>query len=201
MKNTELAQEILKSAGKENVISLTHCITRLRFVLRDEALADTEKIKVLEGVLGIQKKSGQYQIVLGNKVEKVFAELQPMLDQNGKPVQTAETVQPAGKRRNWFDRLMETISSILISNLPLVIGGGMIKGFLFTFWYLGWIEWGSNGFELLNLISDCMFYFYPFLLAASAAKRFKTNEYMALALAGALMYPTIINGVEVRLPV
>ncbi len=195
MTNAELAQEILKSVGKENVISLTHCITRLRFVLRDEALADTEKIKALEGVLGVQTKSGQYQIIVGNKVGKVFAELQTILGQNGDSVQMEEAVQPTVKGKNWFNRLMETISSILIPSLPPVIGGGMIKGFLFTFWYLGWIEWGSNEFELLNLISDCMFYFYPFLLATSAAKRFKTNEYMALALAGALMYPTIINGV------
>lgn len=195
MTNAELAQQILEHIGKDNVIEVTHCITRLRFVLKDDTMADTEKIKTLDGVLSIQQKAGQYQVVVGTKVGKVFAELQPLLS-DGMTLRPESGDTNNGKqKKNWFNRLMETISSILIPSLPPIIGGGMIKGFLFTFWYLGWIEWGSNSFEILNLISDCMFYFYPFLLAVSAAKRFKTNEYMALSLAGALMYPTIINGV------
>ena len=72
----------------------------------------------------------------------------------------------------------------------------MIKGFLFMFWEFGWIEWGSDVFNLLNIMSDGMFYFYPFLLAVSAAKRFKTNPYMALSLAGVLMHPTIYEGIN-----
>ena len=75
----------------------------------------------------------------------------------------------------------------------------MIKGFLFMFWEFGWIEWGSDIFNLLNIISDGMFYFYPFLLAVSAAKRFKTNPYMALAIAGSMMHPTIYEGINAGL--
>lgn len=194
MTNKELAKQILDYVGKDNVSAVTHCITRLRFTLLDETKVDTEKIKALDGVLGVQNKAGQYQVILGNKVGKVFNDLQEILPPD-LTVASAGEGKPADKQnKNWFAKLMETLSSILIPSLPPIIGGGMIKGFLFTFWYFGWIEWGSNGFEILNLISDCMFYFYPFLLAVSAAKRFKTNEYMALALAGALMYPTIING-------
>lgn len=196
MKNEELAKLILENVGgAKNIKNLTHCVTRLRFTLYDDKKANKKAIENLDGVLGVQEQGGQFQVIVGSKVNKVYQELignsQLSLSEDG-PKET-------GKKKSVISNILETISSILIPSLPPVIGGGMIKGFLFMFWEFGWIEWGSDIFNLLNIISDGMFYFYPFLLAVSAAKRFKTNPYMALAIAGSMMHPTIYEGINAGL--
>lgn len=191
MTNKEIAAKILEYVGTEkNVKNLTHCVTRLRFVLKNEKLADVKKIEALEGVLSVQQQGGQFQVIVGSKVNRLYKELVGMVNISD------EMPEETGKKKSVLTRVLETLSSILIPSLPPLIGGGMIKGFLFMFWEFGWIEWGSDIFNLLNIMSDCMFYFYPFLLAVSAAKRFKTNVYMALALAGTIMHPTIFEGIN-----
>lgn len=196
MKNEELAKLILENVGGvKNIKNLTHCVTRLRFTLYDDKKANKHAIENLDGVLGVQEQGGQFQVIVGSKVNKVYQELIG----NSKLSFSDEGSQPSGKKKSIVSNILETISSILIPSLPPVIGGGMIKGFLFMFWEFGWIEWGSDIFNLLNIISDGMFYFYPFLLAVSAAKRFKTNPYMALAIAGSMMHPTIYEGINAGL--
>lgn len=195
MTNKELAKKIIELVGSEkNINSLTHCVTRLRFVLKDENKANTKKIERLDGVLGVQKKAGQYQVIVGSKVNKVYQEITSMTNLSAEVEDDTDD-----KNKSVITRVLETLSAILIPSLPPIIGGGMIKGFLFMFWGFGWIEWGSDIFNLLNIMSDCMFYFYPFLLAVSAAKKFKTNAYMALSLAGVLMHPTIYEGINAGL--
>lgn len=195
MTSKEIAARILELVGKEsNIISCTHCVTRLRFSLKDDGKADRKKIESLEGVLGVQIQGGQFQVIVGNKVNKIYAELAEMANLGGEEAAAADG-EGTGKK-SVVSRILEILSSILIPSLPPVIGGGMIKGFLFMFWEFGWIEWGSDVFNLLNIMSDGMFYFYPFLLAVSAAKRFKANPYMALSLAGVLMHPTIYEGIN-----
>lgn len=192
MTNKELAKKIIELVGSEkNINSLTHCVTRLRFVLKDENKANTKEIERLDGVLGVQKKAGQYQVIVGSKVNKVYQEITSMTNLSAEVEDDTDD-----KNKSVITRVLETLSAILIPSLPPIIGGGMIKGFLFMFWGFGWIEWGSDIFNLLNIMSDCMFYFYPFLLAVSAAKKFKTNAYMALSLAGVLMHPTIYEGIN-----
>lgn len=195
MKNQELAKLILDNIGGErNIRSLTHCVTRLRFTLYDDKKVNNQAIEQLEGVLGVQLQGGQFQVIVGSKVGKVYQEFMGMttISSNTEP-------EEEKKKKSVLSNVLETISSILIPSLPPIIGGGMIKGFLFMFWEFGWIEWGSDLFNLLNIVSDGMFYFYPFLLAVSAAKRFKTNQYMALAIAGSMMHPTIYEGIAAGL--
>lgn len=90
---------------------------------------------------------------------------------------------------------MDTISGIFTPTLPALVGTGLLKGFLALFVALNWLTVDSSGYQVLNIIADCAFYFLPFILAVSSAKKFKTNEYLALAIAGALLYPTMIAGV------
>ena len=195
MKNQDLAKAILDHIGKEeNIKNLTHCVTRLRFTLKDRKKADVKYIEQLEGVLGVQEQNGQFQVIVGSKVTKVYQALTALTAFNDEEKETGPK-----EKKSFLSNLLETISSILIPSLPPIIGGGMIKGFLFMFWEFGWIEWGSNLFNLLNIVSDGMFYFYPFLLAVSAAKRFKTNPYMALAVAGSMMHPTMYEGINAGL--
>lgn len=193
MKNQELAQAILTYVGGQtNIKQFAHCVTRLRFTLKDDAKADASSIEKLEGVLGVQRQGGQFQVIVGSKVNKIYDEI---IKVSNFDEMTDESQEPR-KKKSIFSSIIEAVSSILIPSLPPIIGGGMIKGFLFMFWEFGWIEWGSNLFNLLNIISDGMFYFYPFLLAVSAAKRFKTNPYMALAIAGSMMHPTMYEGIN-----
>lgn len=194
MSNNDLAKKILDLVGGQSNIKLyTHCVTRLRFNLHDDSRADIKALEALDGVLGVQIQGGQLQVILGGKVQKVYNELTKILPQ------TEDTTPKGSKKKSVLSRILETLSSILIPSLPPVIGGGMIKGFLYMFWEFGFIEWGSPVFNLLNIMSDGMFYFYPFLLAVSAAKRFRTNPYMAVSLAGVLMHPTILEGVNAGL--
>lgn len=195
MKNQELAKAILEHVGNEkNIKQLTHCVTRLRFTLKDNTKADAAYIEKLDGVLGVQEQGGQFQVIVGSKVTKLYQEITKMTNLSDEMMEDGPK-----EKKSFVSNLLETISSILIPSLPPIIGGGMIKGFLFMFWEFGWIEWGSNIFNLLNIVSDGMFYFYPFLLAVSAAKRFKTNPYMALAIAGSMMHPTMYEGINAGL--
>ncbi|MEI5991026.1 hypothetical protein A5881_002559 [Enterococcus termitis] len=186
-----LAEKIIMLVGgEENISSLTHCVTRLRFNLKNESKAQTKVLEELEGVMGVQRQGGQYQVIIGGKVGKVYAEiikLIPRLDDN-----TSEEA-PNGEKDSLINRLINTLSAILVPSLAPIVGGGMLKGFLFMLTSLGWADPESGTMFVLNMTGDAMFYFFPFLLAVSSARRFKTNEYMALSLAGVLMYPTLIN--------
>lgn len=187
----DLAKKIITLVGgDENISSLTHCVTRLRFNLKNESKAQTKALEELDGVIGVQRQGGQYQVIIGGKVGKVFAEiinLIPRLDSN------EGQKEPSGGKDSLFNRLINTLSAILVPSLAPIVGGGMLKGFLFMVTSLGWADPESGTMFVLNMTGDAMFYFFPFLLAVSSARRFKTNEYMALSLAGVLMYPTLIN--------
>lgn len=188
MNNKELAIQILNLVGGEdNVNQLTNCVTRLRFSLKDESLAKKRDIESLPGVIGAQFQGGQFQVILGGKVVNVAAELK-----NKYSLGSNDTKNEKKNKLN-FNEVINILSSILTPVLPPIIAGGMLQGFIFMFTNSGWVDGSSDTIQILSLISNCMFYFFPFLLASSSAKKFKTNEYMALAIAGALMYPTLIN--------
>ncbi|MBP1044348.1 PTS glucose transporter subunit IIA [Vagococcus sp. BWB3-3] len=193
MDNKKLAQEIVRLVGGElNINSVTHCITRLRFQLKDQDKVDKKALEQLDDVMGSQYQGGQYQIIIGGKVGKVYREVAKIL-----PRLAGGEVAEDGTKKSVGTQLVETLSAILIPSLAPIVGGGMLKGFLFLLANFSWIDVEGGTYYLLNIASDCMFYFFPFLLAVSAAKRFKTNEYMALSLAGVLMYPSILEVAKV----
>lgn len=192
MTNKELARRIIEGVGGEgNVSSLTHCVTRLRFTLKDESRANAKALEALDGIMSVQRSAGQFQVVVGTKVNAVYREIMDAtrISEGGSAPAKAD-----GKKKSPIALLFETLSAILIPSLPPIIGGGMLKGVIYGAWGFGWIAMDDPLFVLLDLMSNCMFYFYPFLLAVSAAERFRTNKYMALSLAGALMSSVIING-------
>lgn len=188
MNNRELAKMILKEVGGENNISsFTNCVTRLRFQLKDEKKVNQAELDQLDGVLGTQFQGGQFQVILGGKVVNVANELTEMTNV------TSEGDQPEEKSHGFVTNLLNTLSSILTPALPPVIAGGILKGFIFMFTNFGWANGTGDTIIFLNGLSDAMFYFFPFLLAVSSAKKFKTNEYLALTLAGLMMYPFAIS--------
>lgn len=146
----------------------------------------------LEGVLKAQNSGGQIQVVIGAKVDAVYGEVKSLTsDQFGGVDESADRSGPK-KKRNPVNVVLETIAGIFTPVLPALVGCGMIKCVATVIAALGWLE-GSGFLVIVNMIGDLIFYFLPFFLAVSAAYKFKTNPYLAVALAAGLMHPTILN--------
>ena len=192
MKNEDLAKQILEIVGKSNITYVTHCATRLRFNVKDEESVNLKALDRLEGVLKSQIKSGQLQIIIGAKVKGVFDAVSEMVDLDQSDIE----VKGVKIKKNPVSRVIETISGVFGPVIPVLIGCGMIKSLLAIMTTTKLIATTSGAYQVFNLISDLIFYFFPFFLAVSAAKKFKTSEFMAVALAGAYMYPTIMNGAD-----
>ncbi|MBU5351648.1 beta-glucoside-specific PTS transporter subunit IIABC [Paenibacillus barcinonensis] len=191
MNHRELSKEIIRlTGGQENITQAWHCITRLRFNVREENKVQLEQIRALDGVLGAQFQSDQFQVVIGNKVAAVYEELEEQLKQGG--VVRAEA-EPEPKRSRGINAVLDTISGIFTPILPAIVGTGMLKGILALLVTLGAIQETSGEYQILASVANAAFYFLPFLLAVSSARKFKVNEYIALTLAGTLLYPTILN--------
>ncbi|MBR0580527.1 beta-glucoside-specific PTS transporter subunit IIABC [Bacillus altitudinis] len=191
MKNKELAGEIVKLiGGTENISQSWHCITRLRFNLNDESQVKVDELKTLDGVLGAQFQSGQFQVIIGAKVAEVYEEIDHLAghsSNNSAPVKNTSKMNP-------IEVVFDVTSGIFTPILPAIVGSGLIKGIMALFVSLGWLAETSSTYQVLQIFSNAVFYFLPFLIAYSAAKKFKTRESLALALAGILLYPTMLEG-------
>lgn len=182
------AQSVLTGVGGEdNVSSLVHCATRLRFVLKDESKANTAAIKATPGVVTVAQAGGQYQVVIGNDVPDVFAEIGKISNIGGNAGLQAE---PAPKG-NLFNRFISMISSIFTPVLWALAGTGLLKAFLAAAVTFGWMDNTTSTYAVLNALSDAFINFLPIALAITAARYFKANEWTSLAIAGALVYPTM----------
>lgn len=187
--NKELAASIVELlGGSSNISTALHCVTRLRFNLRDDSLAKLDDIRQLKGVLGAQIKDGQYQVIIGPNVNRVYDEVVPLLDSSA----AADKPSSAGKVKG--AQVLDIITGIFSAILPALVAGGMLKGLLALAEIFG-VNTGGGTCQILSMISDVPFYFLPFLLAISAARKFKVNEYLGVCMAGALMYPTFVEAV------
>lgn len=191
MNNSDLAKEIVKLVGgKENILSVIHCVTRLRFKLRDEKMAETEKIKELKDVMTVVKSGGQYQVVIGDHVSYVYDEVIQVL--GIKPDDAAqEEEEPENK--SIFNKFVALISGIFMPVLGLMAASGILKGFLTAAVTVGWVDTSAGIYEVLYAASDSLFYFLPIILGFSAGKVFKTNQYLSAAIGAALVYPTLVE--------
>ena len=181
-----LAPRLMEQVGgKANISSMSHCATRMRFVLKDESKAATEAIKELEGVVTVVQAGGQYQVVIGNDVPILYEELQSLTGGMG-----SADDGPSG---SIMDRFVKLVSAILNPIIWPLAGAGLIKAFVALFETLGWISPDSTTFTILGAIDDAIFYFLPIVLAITAARHFKANEITSVAVAGALVYPSIVD--------
>lgn len=184
------AKQIIDIVGSDNITYVTHCATRLRLSVADEARVDIARLDRVPGVLKSQFQAGQLQIIVGAAAASLFEAVSLHLAQTDATPQT----QAVQIKKDVASRLVETISGIFGPVIPVLIGCGMVKSILAILVATKLISDKSGTYLVLALMSDLIFYFFPFFLAVSAAKKFKTNEYLAIALAGALMYPTILDG-------
>ena len=188
MKMEKLAERILEIVGKENITYLTHCATRLRLNVKDESKVNLSELDKLEGVIKSQFKGGQLQIIIGAKVKAAFDALSAIVNLSENEIKSTTI------KKNIITRVVETISGVFGPVIPVLIGCGMVKSVTSILITLNLVSKTSGAYQTFSLIGDLIFYFFPFFLAVSAAKKFKTNEYLAVALAGAYMYPLIIDG-------
>ncbi len=183
-----LAGGILEQVGGEaNVVSLAHCATRLRFRLKDAAKADKRAVEALPGVITVMEAGGQFQVVIGNDVPIVFAEIGRISALTGDASAADE-----GPKGNLFDQFIDLISKIFSPILWTLAGVGLLKAFLTLAVTLGWLAADGQTYTILNAAGDGLFYFLPILLSVTAARRFGANQFSSMAIAGALVYPTIV---------
>lgn len=188
MKYDKLAKDIIKNVGgKGNVTSIEHCITRLRFKLKDESKANTEILKNMDDVITVIQSAGQYQVVIGNQVAEVFNDVVSI---GG--FQTGEE-RESDKKVGIFNKFIDIITGVFTPILGLLCAEGIIKGMASLFIALKLFSTTSGTYIILNAIGDTLFYFFPIFLGYTAAKKFKLNEFIGIAIGGALLYPTITN--------
>lgn len=192
-KYEQLAKTIIENVGgKENINGLTHCITRLRFKLKDESKANDEVLKNTEGIVTIMKSGGQYQVVIGNHVPAVYEDV---VEVSKLDPQTASSEENHGL----FNKFIDIMSSVFQPILGTLAASGIIKGIsaLLAF-LLPELFVGSGAQLFLNSIGDAIFYFLPIVVAYTASNKFKVHPVTAIAIAGALMYPALqLNALKV----
>lgn len=185
MDNQAVGKRVWETVGGEkNVNSLVHCATRLRFKLKDESVADTQKLKQDPDVIQVVQSGGQYQVVIGSNVADVY---QAIVDEQGLTDQSGTEDQS----KNPLNRLIDIISSIFTPFLGAMAAAGILKGFLSLATVLEWLSADTGAYQILFAAVDGVFTFLPVMLAFTAAKKFKTNQFLSVAIAMALVYPAI----------
>lgn len=191
----KLAKDILKLVGDEkNVHSLVHCATRLRFVLNDRSKADKKKLMNKEGVITVQESGGQFQVVIGNNVPEVYAAIGKISNLTNE--NNAAKEGGTKEKGNFFERGVDVISSIFTPLLGVMAASGILKGLLAIFERAEWLSPDGSTFQILSAIGDSLFYFLPILLAVTSARKFGANQFVSMTIAGALVYPTMIEMTE-----
>ena len=188
-KYTKLAADIVKNVGgKENVISLAHCITRLRFKLKDEGKANTDVLKKMDGVVTVVQSGGQYQVVIGAAVGEVFDEI--LASQGIKGV-GGDAAAEDDKPKKPLDMFIDTVSGIFTPVLGVLAASGMVKGLTALLAAFNILDTEGGTYKIMSVIGDAFFYFLPVFLGYTAAKKFKMSEFAAMAIGASLVYPSL----------
>ena len=187
---TDLATDIVAHVGgKENISSLKHCVTRLRFGLKDESKANTDYLKARDGVVTVVQAGGQYQVVIGNHVPDVYAAVQKVAGISGDG--SLDIDEGDGPKGNLFERFIDLLSGIFQAFLGPLAAAGIIKGIVAIMASRGMTSDNSAIYAILNAAGDGFFQYLPLLVALTSARKFKMNEFTALAIGMALIYPTL----------
>lgn len=187
----QLAKTIIQDVGgKDNVNSVIHCATRLRFKLKDEKKADDDALKDTDGVVTVVKAGGQYQVVIGNEVADVY---DAVLKEGGFSG-GGQVPDDYGEDDNssFVDKAVVLISGIFTDILAPLSAGGIIKGLVVSVAAMGWLSKTSGAYQILYAIGDSIFYFLPIFLGVTSARRFHMNQFIGLAIGAVLTYPTMV---------
>jgi len=186
----QLATDIIKSVGgAENVESVVHCATRLRFKLIDHSKADKETAKDLDGVITAIESGGQFQVIIGSHVNQVFSVVKSVMEEG--ETAAAEPVEKKGKD-GILNIFIDIISGIFTPLIGVMAASGILKGFLALAVAVDWVTPESGTYQVLFAGSDALFYFFPLALGYTAGVKFKGNPFVTLAIGGALVHPTMM---------
>ncbi|WP_416261363.1 PTS beta-glucoside transporter subunit IIABC [Gibbsiella quercinecans] len=190
MKYEQLASEILAGVGgRDNIKSLVHCATRLRFKLRDNQQADAEALKKNAGVIMVVESGGQFQVVIGNHVGDVYAAINQVA---GLAEAESGAQDDGGKKDNLFSRFIDIVSGIFTPLLGVMAASGILKGALSLALACGWLQAESGTYRIWFAASDALFYFLPIMLGYTAGKKFGGNPFVTMTIGAALTHPLMI---------
>lgn len=195
-KYEELASSILELVGgSDNIVFFTHCVTRLRFNVKDKGLVDKEKINAIEGVVGSQWSGEQYQIIIGQSVGDAYALICKTTGLQDKA--TSDTTEKVEKRgiKGAFNSVLNMISGCLTPAIPVLIGCGMIKVLVLCIQTFGWMSDTNTTLQILTFVGDAGFYFLPVIVGGNAAKKCNANPGLGMLMGAMLIYPNFVSGV------
>ncbi|QIA54470.1 PTS beta-glucoside transporter subunit IIABC (plasmid) [Pantoea agglomerans] len=185
-----LAQDILSHiGGRENIVSLVHCATRLRFKLKDNHKADAEGLKKNPGVIMVVESGGQFQVVIGNHVHDVWLAVRTEAGLTDELSSVKEEDAVAG---NLLSRLIDIVSGIFTPFIGVLAASGILKGLLALAVVCGWLSVQSGTYKIWFAASDALFFFFPLVLGYTAGKKFGGNPFITMVIGGALTHPTMI---------
>lgn len=198
------ADELIAAVGgKENIVSVTNCMTRLRFVLADEGIVDDEKVKQIKGVMSVIHGGGQYQIPIGTYVSDlcpvVLEKLGLTEDAMAAGKAKAESMRVV-KKDSLFNRFFKAISGCILPSIAPMAAGGIIKGVLTILTTVGVLASTDGTYQILYAAADALMYFFPIIVGFSAGKVFGMNQYTAAVIGAAMLYPDLAAFVGAETP-
>lgn len=179
----QIAKQIAeKVGGVSNIEAVTHCMTRLRFTLKDVKKADVDALKAVKGVQGVVNKNGQFQVVIGTDVADVCAEIKKLGN-------FSDTVESSKEKTGLINTVLGAITAIFQPIIPAICGAGMIKAVLALLTAFKLLDTAGTTYSLLSMVADAAFYFLPVFLGISSAKFFKMNMFVGGLLGAMLIHP------------
>ena len=193
MEYKALAQDILnRVGGKENIVSLVHCATRLRFKLKDNGKADAEGLKANPGVIMVVESGGQFQVVIGNHVHDVWQAVRQEAGLSDDSEPTAESVE----KGSLLGQIIDVVSGIFTPFIGVLAASGILKGMLALAVVCGWLTPQQGTYKIWFAASDALFFFFPLFLGYTAGKKFGGNPFVSMVIGGALTPPLMIQAFE-----
>lgn len=183
--------------GKENITRVFHCMTRLRFYVKDRGMINEEEIKKLPEISGVNWHQDQFQVIAGNEVNEMYAELIKM----GIPNDDTDTSQKTAEKKSIGSAIIDSITGCMTPMIPALTAAGMIKVVLTLLTTFSIVSDSSSTYQVISFIGDAAFYFMPFLIAANAAKVFNVNQSLALIIAGVFLHPSFTAMIESGNPI
>lgn len=194
MKYQALAKDILSHVGgRENIVSLVHCATRLRFRLKENKKADAEGLKTNPDVVMVVESGGQFQVVIGNHVNEVW---QAVRNEAGLSDDSPLVDDGEGEKPNLLGRLIDIVSGIFTPFIGILAASGILKGLLALAVVCHWISIDSGTYKIWFAASDALFFFFPLVLGYTAGKKFGGNPFITMVIGGALTHPLMLQAFE-----
>ena len=193
---TQLAKEVVAAVGgKENIVNVTNCMTRLRFVLKDDSIPDKDKVAGIKGVKGVMNQGGQYQVIIGTHVSEVVKDVRREAQISGEGSINKEDMKLIKKDSLW-NRFFKTISGCIMPMLGPMIAGGIIKGILVILVTAGILTKTDGTYLVLYAAGDAILYFMPVIVGFTCGKVFDCNPYVTAVIGAAFLYPDLVSAVS-----